>query len=227
MNYQIITDEKALKNFIDWLPELNAEETYFCSLLARSKYCKEIVHIKSDKIQMKRFTTDKARMFYKIKQLECELGSYRQRDVVVPQEALAMYITVNPRSMTVAAKNSLVKIAELITKPYSNYNLHQEILSQIHKSIGRKIYVDVDFDLVNYDETMVKVYEILNKECITTILTRGGFHLLIELNKIDSKYAKSWYTSLVNLPGADIFGDNFIPIPGTYQGGFTPQIIKP
>ena len=227
MNYQIIINPEILKNFIDWLPDLKSDETYFCALLARNKYCKDIVHISSDKIQMKRFTTTKERMFEKIKQCECELGSYKQKQIVVPQEALAMYVTVNPRSHSKGAKYLLKHLADLLTRDYSYYNLHQEALTALHKSPGTKHFLDLDFDEVQYTDVMqiIKTQDMINLNACHILQTRGGFHLLIKLADIEENYQKTWYNKLMSL-NPDITGDNFVPIPGTYQGGFVPKLVS-
>ncbi|HEY1053519.1 MAG TPA: hypothetical protein VGE24_00240, partial [Emticicia sp.] len=222
MNYQIIRDETLFRDFIDWLPELKRNETYYVSLLARSKYHSAVG---SDKAQVKRFTATKDFLFDKVKQLECELGTYKYKGVGVPQEALALYISLNPRDMEKAAKSALIRFAELITKEYNGYNPHQEVLSEIQKSCSRKVYFDLDFDKVEIEETLAEIKKYINEDCLTVLRTRGGFHLLVELAKVDKQYIKTWHQSLARIEGCDVKGDNLIPVPGCTQGDFTPHFM--
>lgn len=246
MNYKIIHDEEQLKNFIEWLPELLPGETFYVSLMARSKYCKGVKHINSDKQQLRRFLSTKEFLFEKIKQMEIEEEYYFQKHNPMPQEALAVYITPNPRSFEKAAKACLIRLAELITKPYSNYNIVAEATSEVHKAVSRKIYLDIDFDNPHGDITQdyyvsneyflglnrAIIEKCINKDCLTYIETRGGFHVLIELKKIALEYKNSWHQSITTLSGVDInnsklskCSDNMIPIPGCIQGNFVPKFI--
>lgn len=232
-NYQIIRDEKILADFISWLPELREGETYYLVLLARNKYVRDLPgalhmpHIRSDKQQLARLVTNKTSMRNKIKQLETGLDNYFTRDgEPIPEEALALYISVNPRSHVVAARDTLKMLADYLTKPYDGYRLDQDVISNIQRAIGNKVFMDLDFDGVDLDATMTEVYRHINSEAVAVLKTRGGFHLLVRLSVIHDQYKKSWYKELTKLPGVDVRGDNLIPVPGTTQGGFMPFLVK-
>ncbi len=227
MNYQIIQDEKLLTDFIDWLPDLQRGEQFYVSLFARKKYANDELKLPADKAQLKRFTSDKSRLLEKIRQLECALGAYTLKGQAIPQDALAIYINPNPRSLEKATKNSLIKFAELITREYNGYNPHQEVMSEIQKTPSRKLYFDLDFDHVDLAETVEQVANFINMDSVTVLKTRGSFHLLIELAKIAPPYIKTWHKNITVLDGLDIKGDNLIPIPGCIQGGYMPHFIAP
>jgi hypothetical protein len=64
-----------------------------------------------------------------------------------------------------------------------------------------------------------------NQECFKILKTRGGFHLIIELNKIKTK--PNWYVKLSNLKHCDVKGtNNLTPVPGCIQGGFIPYFVS-
>lgn len=233
-NYEIIKDATKLKEFIEWLPILERNETYYVCLMVRSKYCVNFPHIRSDKIQLKRFTSSKERLYEKIAQTECAEGTYHQRELEVPQEGLAIYITPNPRDMEKATKNCLIRFANLITQPYYGYNPHQEVLSEIQKVGGTKHFLDVDIDnsaklvpALFKENTLERFLGIINVDCLNILETRGGLHILVELAKIDPYYKSTWYQAIKQIPGCDqISTDGMIPIPGCTQGNFIPTLSK-
>lgn len=235
MNYQIIKDEKILLDFIDWLPELKENETYYVCLFARSKYTKDtegkngIPHIKSDKSQLKRFTSNKENLLRKIKQLECPIGSYMQRDLIIPQESLALYITVNPRDMYKAIYGSVRHLTTCLQNTNRNVNPHQEVMSEIQRSKSRTCYVDFDLDNKTLDPQaqldVIYDTDIVNLSAVTLLETRGGYHILVDPSKVEDRYKKFWHQRLSKLEGIDQTGDQMIPVPGCTQGNFTPKFI--
>lgn len=232
MNYKIITDRELLQDFItDFLPGLPQGHKFYVSLFARSKYI-ESSEIKADKAQLKRLISDKERLISKIEQLEVPLGAFKQftrgqEPIAIPQESLALYINPNPRDLKKATFKLGKKILDLLQMD-SNFNIHQESLSQIQQSSGKKVYMDFDFDEANIEETVEKIKEgnFINFEACHFLETRGGFHILVKIQDVDTQFTKVWYNGIRSLPHVDIVGDNLIPIPGTFQGGFTPRLIK-
>lgn len=232
-NYQIILDEKVLEDFIEWLPVLQSGECYYLVLLARNKYVRDLPdaahmpHIRSDKQQLARIVCDKKSLKTRIDQLQCAMGSYRTRDgESIPSEALALYITPNPRSHILATKAALKMMADYLTQPYNGYRLDQDVISCVQRECGRKVYLDFDFDGVDVEETMKLIDGKINLDCLTVLKTRGGFHVLVRLDGIGKDFKRSWYNALTALPGVDVKGDNLVPVPGCTQGMFMPHMVR-
>lgn len=225
MNYKIIHDENELQRFIDWLPELKDNEIFYGCLFARKKYCPNLVH-SSDKTQLKRFTFKKVNFIEKIRQLECQVGSYSLKDRPVPQEALVLYANPNPRDQRKATFASIKELVNLIERNACNYNLHQEVMSNIQRSKGSGHFVDFDLDLE--DKTQIPkiisdINLVINPEALTFVETRGGLHCLVQPSKVTT--VKKWYPEMKKLGNIDQTGDQLLPVPGCIQGGFSPKFI--
>lgn len=228
MNYKIIQDLQRLQEFIDFLPDLDESknECFYVALFTRKKYFTSSDIKIADKAQLKRFTASKKTLIQKIRQLECEVGSYQINGISIPQETLALYITPNPRSKTIAAKKTLIELANLITSDKNNYCPRAVSMNAMHKSCSRTVFFDFDYDFKDISETIEKIKEkdIINISACNFIQTRGGFHLLVKISDIETRYSKKWHQGLSEL-GADVKGDNLVPVVGCWQGGVVPKLI--
>jgi hypothetical protein len=225
MNYQIIKDEKLLVEFIDWLPELQPHEKFYFQCLARRKYLEDKSLMKSDVISLKRGLSDKKYLLRKIRQLEIKIDAYEDNGLPIPTEALALYININPRDMVKAASNTLIELAKKITAPYDGYNNVSIALSEAQKACTTRKYFGIDYDGVSVEEWRPQIEKNINADCLIYLKTRGGFHLLIELAKIEKQYTKSWYNELNKAVYADVRGDMLSPVPGCVQGCYVPNLI--
>lgn len=223
--YQVITDPDKLKEFIEWLPECQHHEMYYVTLFSRKKYCPDNPACKADKTQLKRFTSTRERLYGKIAQLECKVGAYYgANDLPVPQESLAVYITMNPRDLWKASFKSIGSLASLLeSRGKENIgNPHQEVLNTIQttKSYTRFHVFDVD----SKDPEILEKVKVITGGNHELIETRGGYHVLIRDIHVSSMSSKMWYVQMKSC--SDVVGDCLTPVPGTYQGGFTPRLIK-
>jgi hypothetical protein len=219
--YKVIHDVAALKAYIEWLPELGPSEKYYGCLFARKKYCQSIPWPGSDKTQLKRFTATKENLLFKLRQLECPLGSFEIKGQAIPQDALALYLHVNPRDLWKATIKSIGQLAKVIECDGKTSNPHQEVLSEIQRSHGKKKYVV--FDLDEKDQTKLRtIYETVDGHC-EVMETRGGYHIFVPTAKARDITDKRWYNKVAEL--CDVTGDNMSPVPGCVQGGFVPKML--
>jgi len=224
-NYKIITNQNKLEEFITLLPECSNIEQYYITLLARKKYSPDM---KTGEIQLKRFTSKKENIVDKIRQLECSVGSYKDKGISIPNEALALYITINPRDLRKASLNLIVTLAQKERDRQYHYNPQSLALTEIHSSQGSRVYYDIDIDEsdpVRLEQTIAKIKTFINEDCLSLLKTRGGIHCLVKLNAVSFDYRNTWFKNIKLLQNVDVCGDNLIPIPGCNQGGFTPYFI--
>lgn len=218
-------DEQELRSFIEWLPELKDNERFYVCLLARNKYAPgfKLGTTGSDRKQCSRQLVTKDTLFNAIRQMEVPVGSYVSKGVDVPQVALAAYINPNPRCMDNAMKSATHLLLDQVMGN-KKCNPVELMMTTVHKSIGTKHTVDFDFD--GDDINIDNMWSVINKEAVTVIMTRGGFHALVNPKLVSSEYRNTWYQSMMKLPGIDCTGDSMIPIPGTHQGGTIPRMIR-
>lgn len=220
MNYKIIADEVSLQRFINTLPDLQESETYMILLLCRKKYLVNGDDIPNNFV-LKRSLANKENLLNKIKQMETALGTYQYNGIDIPNSALTVHITMNPRCQKSASKAMSI---ELLNNAYNgNFaNIHTLSLNCIQKSKSKSNYKIFDFDGVALDVIREKVCKFVNSEAVSFVKTRGGVHVCIKLDKVDTKYSKTFYQKLQSLPNFDNNSSNDIttPIVGTFQGGF-------
>lgn len=214
--YRIVNDRDELLRFIDWLPELGVDEKFMVSLFARKKYASTLIK-SNDKTQLKRFLTTKERLEEKLLQLELPLGRWKLGAVEAPQDSLVAYIHPNPRCMVKANEILGKKLWDL--RRGTGFNIVAEALSASQKAKSRSWVVDFDID----EKIDLKILDpILPSDCYDVVETRSGYHILVK-PKEATKANKLWHPQLLKL--ADQGGDQFLPIPGTIQGGFIPRLL--
>lgn len=215
-------DEAKVREFIEWLPDTEEHTKYYFCLFMRKKYCPEVPWIKSDKGQLKRGVSDKARLYDKIAQLECKLGAYKFDTNPVPQESLALYITPNPRDLWRATIKSIGALAKVLECQGKGSNPHQEVMSEIQRTPahGKKYIL---FDLDWKDEAKLQNCIDMVEGYCDVIETRGGYHMHVHNEFVNKIKYKLWYPELAK--HADVSGDNMTPVVGTYQGGWCPRFI--
>ncbi len=233
--YKIINNEKLLREFINFLPELDVNETYYVALFARSKYCDKV---KLNKTQVKRFISKKEHLYDNIKELEVELDTYKANGIPIPQEALALYITPNPRCLKKTTKLLLKEFINDITNDNINHKFRPQnkVLSTIQKSNSKNRFLTFDFDIpknINFDDAienlLLTIATILNFDSYRVVRTRGGVQLIVILEKVKNKYKNTFYNKIISINYLDkehIPSNSLMPIIGCYQGGFTPYFIK-
>lgn len=223
-HYKVILDEAKLDKFINFLPDLEESEVFYICLFGRHKYCAEFPNTR-DSGQLVRIISRKEDIKEKLKRTECTVGGYSRNGIIAPQECISTYIGLNPRCLKKANQEILKDYANRFASNDINFNPISVCITQIHKSLGRKFFVDFDFDNVESKDYIDKIKNIIPENSFKILVTRGGFHLIVILDKV--KHLKTdWHPKIHKLGHCDVRGtQNLTPIPGCTQGNFCPYFI--
>lgn len=216
--YKVILDEQKFDEFTNFLPDLEENEVYYLCLFARHKYAPSIRDA-----QLARFSSSKQDLKEKVLRLQCSIGGYKRDGIDVPQEALALYIALNPRNVIKANKELLVELAKCFAEGRPDFNPLSLARTAIHHATNRKVFVDFDYDFIEPKDHLPKIKEALPENAYKILKTKGGFHLLVILANAPKS---NWFKALASLEGCDVKGSNtLVPVAGCTQGGFCPQLL--
>lgn len=225
-NYKIIIDEPKLDDFIAGLPDIRPYEVWYVCLFGRHKYDQSFPNTKDAGQLARVLARSHEELKEKLRRLEVPLGSYSRDGAVASQDCLAVYMALNPRSLIRANKALLIELAGRFAGGHTDFNPVSLSTTCVHRAIDRKFYVDFDFDDADPADHLPRIREVLpDQEMYRVLRTRGGFHLLVLLEKIRGLKSQ-WHPALSKMPGCDVRGsDTLTPVPGCTQGGFVPYFM--
>ena len=236
MNYTLLINEKQLDDFLQILPKEGPDEQYYVCLFSRKKYDKSGL-LTHDKACLKRVTAKKEWIKHKIRQMQIEVGGYTYNDKPIPQHAMAMYMTPSPRDLWKASGEMLSELAKRIVRGEKGLNPQSLAMDKIQICSTNRPFFDVDVDFKPgadrsraISHFCLSIQSILNDDEYRLILTRGGIHCLVLTKNIRKEITTKWHHAVAELR-CDLYdimmnSDGLIPIPGCYQGGFVPILIK-
>ena len=230
MNYKLIHDEIQLQKFIDFLPELSDNEGYFLILIARKKWYPESGISSAHKLR-RETVSSKDKIIRVIKSWEIEEGLYRSNDIPIDNRNLGVYIGFNTKNQYKAAFDLIQQCLISIRNNRNNINVKSMANDVIQGSRGTKHFIDIDVDIKDgedYIQIMEFIKSVLREDSLTFVKTRGGFHCLVQLNKITEDNPR-WYNKLTAHGFAselNIMNDDLIPLVGCNQGNFIPYFIQ-
>lgn len=244
--WNFITDETELRRFYDMvLKPLEVNEGYFLILAARKKYLEEgstVVMSNTDVIERKivrHYEFD--RLVKNMVKLGIPENFYKSKsNEPYPYNSYVMYVTINPRdlqkAMLTTSQNYIKSIYDMgksETELEKARHIDTIMFSEVQSAKGTPHYLDIDLDVKN-EEYLNRVISIMGRSKLIVVETRGGYHILIDKNKIDNSVKNTFYRDLEKyskelklIYDKDVLEfkpDSMLPIPGTSQGGFTVRI---
>ena len=217
------------------LPEITDDECYCLMLGARRKYLHDGDDYCMNGTDMIRRYILKRHDAGVLVNVLTEWDSHDYTDKngkVLPDYAFTVFLTVNPRSNRLAAKQTVNDITDRMFH-YSQISLESLVKTNLHKSPSRKPYMDFDVDISNIheayrEEVLDDLREKMGDTPLVEIKTQGGYHVLIKKDEIDKSVAKTFYKDVTGMKfegEIEVKSDSMVPLPGCCCGGYVVNIL--
>ena len=239
MTYDLLPAPDELERFTRTvIPDLDEDEALLLFLNARGKYLSETerraLSMPSTLVLRREVITRKDQIASVIAGLCARTGHYTDRaGHPIPEHALAVYLTPNPRSQRKAALATLKDLADSLYagKPV---RVVRTAVSNLHTSASRKTYLDLDIDLGDGDDLpdlLAQIRRALGSTTAPVVHTRGGAHVLVRTKTLDPSVKKTFYREVQAISRAmvgeiEIRSDTMVPVPGTRQGGTAVRLAE-
>lgn len=238
MNYKIIQNEKQLNLYTDLVLPQGADvpASAYCvlTLKVRNKYAKRVgIDIREKELRSILLPANAEEFRNEIATWECPLGAYKSHGISVPNEALTVYAMPNYRIQITCVKSLILQLQEISWRTEQNkLDLTNLIMSHTVKGQHSRRFLDFDIDTLDFDLSILPT--LVNMEAVSVIRTRGGFHVLVEQQKVSKsfsdKFVKNFFpyvdkqSKKIKLANGQemvkekIITDCLLPVPGTIQG---------
>lgn len=212
----LIQNKEMIDEFLNKIiMPLKEDEIYYCSIMARYKYNKEIKKKKSSVIQ---------RNFFNKKEEILEFLTDCPIAEKYPPDCISCYLSLNPKSISKANNEILIELATNLTKRIIK-NPMPLVEKHIAKSVGTKYFVDFDFDTKNPEQVVNFIKGIIPSVKTINIKSKNGIHIVVPIKQLKCE-SKDWYSKITKHEECDVNGSCMLtPIPGTRQGDFTPIVL--
>ena len=252
--YNLLPEPEETKRFLELLPEHGLNECLTVAVFLRKKYVKDnpefahlslsnddgcwertiVAHTKKD-----RHGEFGDKVFRAILGYVRPVGAFVDRNgVSLPEDVLSLYMSVNPRCAIKGTRELMSELNRQCFLPTSDEvfvgNIVSRAKTMVQKNASRKDYADIDIDVK--DESVLHRFRTLVQDWgseVCTIETRGGFHILTDIEKM-TKASDKWYMEISNLTKEYIVDgketvefktDTLVPIVGSRQGGFVVKLV--
>lgn len=225
----MIYDTDQFDRFVSSTVELKQHEAAYFAWAARVKYL-----TLEQRAQVGKLPDMYGRVLYRQGE---SLESLRRRllargdEMRVPQDALVLYMRVNPVDLTKGALSFMADVnarmatagpcAETVLAYLNRADRH--LKSHVYKTRSRRVWADFDFDTAHQD-LVARFLQVVDKHAADyrVVTTRGGWHVLVRTGPVlrDLEALVPKLHAEAAQEGGEVIRttSEMVPVPGTRQG---------